>query len=66
MTAPEQHPNVVALPYGTGRVVTIRCPYCRRRHPHGAQDLDRDLSHRVAHCSEGRGLGYVLVRAVAS
>lgn len=57
-------PDVVAVPDRTGRTVTIRCPYCRKRHTHGAQDLNRDLGHRVAHCSDGRGLGYVLVKMV--
>lgn len=43
----------------------ICCPYCRRKHHHGA-GLDPDrvndfLGYRVAHCSEADGRSYKLV-----
>lgn len=31
----------------SGDVVTVDCPYCARRHTHGAL-----LGHRVAHCGQ--------------
>lgn len=45
------------------------CPYCGRKHRHGAGDepdqVNRFLGHRVAHCTgyDPCGVGYYLARA---
>jgi hypothetical protein len=39
----------------------VDCPHCGKIHTHGGVP-----GHRVAHCPEGRGVGYVLVPAEVS
>ncbi|MDQ4490707.1 hypothetical protein RBS60_10905 [Sinomonas sp. ASV486] len=36
-------------------LLTVLCPYCRRKHLHGSggPELDGDLGHRLAHCAHG-------------
>ncbi len=53
---PALHPKVAAYPEPGGGVVLL-CPYCDRRHLHGG------LGHRLAHCDDPQGKGYVLIRA---
>ena len=51
--------------------VVGRCPYCGRKHYHGAgrngEDPRKLLGHRVAHCDQDLTLvGYILVEAGAA
>jgi hypothetical protein len=44
------------------RTVTIRCPWCGRRHMHGLPADNATVGHRVAHCDRDVAhLGYVVV-----
>lgn len=49
--------------------VVTRCPYCERKHYHGAGPVETDarehLGHRLAHCGRGGTDGYVLVEESA-
>ena len=44
--------------------VVLCCPYCAKRHAHGAGSITQDpytfLGHRAAHCVDGDNVGYVL------
>lgn len=54
-------PRVIA--HRDGAHLVIRCPFCHKRHHHGAGTGGPDAyGHRVAHC--GDGPGYVLVPEV--
>lgn len=48
---------VEAVPVGRSLVV-LRCPFCSRKHWHG---FAGGYGHRVAHCLDPDGRGYVLV-----
>jgi len=54
---PALHPEVAAYPEPGGGTALV-CPYCGRQHRHGG------FGHRLAHCADPRGRGYVLVPAV--
>lgn len=56
MSTASADPVVTAVRDGASLVIT-RCPHCGGRHTHGAAG---GYGYRVAHCSDGRGLGYVL------
>jgi hypothetical protein len=44
------------------RTVTIRCPWCGRRHVHGLPAGNATVGHRVSHCARDVAhLGYVVV-----
>jgi len=48
------------------RTVTIRCPWCGRRHVHGLPAGNTAVGHRVSHCARDVAhLGYVVVLAPA-
>jgi hypothetical protein len=47
---------VIALARRVGAVIVVSCPYCRHEHRHGGATL----GHRIAHCREADGRGYVL------
>ncbi len=53
---PALHPEVPAYP-APGGGMTIQCPFCGKLHLHGG------TGHRLAHCADPRGKGYVLVPA---
>ena len=53
---PALHPDVPAYPTPGGGM-TISCPYCGKLHRHGG------TGHRLAHCADPRGRGYVLIEA---
>lgn len=40
------------------------CPYCKEEHTHGAVNdsalMHSPGTHRTAHCSQGKGLGYYI------
>jgi len=55
---PVLHPEVSAYPT-LGGGMTIQCPFCGKLHLHGG------TGHRLAHCADPRGRGYVLVPAVS-
>jgi len=55
---PALHPEVPAYPSPSGGM-TISCPFCGKLHLHGG------TGHRLAHCADPRGRGYVLVPAVS-
>jgi len=42
----------------------LKCPYCGGKHLHGAGDnpdrVNAFLGHRVAHCDDPSGKGYIL------
>ncbi len=46
MTTPTRPPEVLATRTAAGALVVDRCPFCRRRHVHGAVP-----GWRVAHCA---------------
>jgi len=52
---PWLHPEVPAYPEPGGGTALL-CPYCGRQHRHGG------FGHRLAHCADPRGRGYVLVQ----
>jgi len=56
---PALHPEVAAYPEPGGGTALL-CPYCGRQHQHGG------FGHRLAHCADPRGRGYVLVQACAA
>ena len=56
---PALHPEVAAYPEPGGGTALL-CPYCGRQHRHGG------FGHRLAHCADPRGRGYVLVQACAA
>ena len=53
---PALHVEVLAYPE-LGGGTALSCPYCGQRHRHGG------FGHRLAHCADPRGRGYVLVCA---
>jgi len=55
---PWLHPEVPAYAAADGRT-TLLCPFCGQHHHHGG------FGHRLAHCADPRGRGYVLVPAVS-
>jgi putative DNA primase/helicase len=55
---PWLHPEVPAYSDPSGGTALL-CPYCGRQHRHGG------FGHRLAHCADPRGRGYVLVPAVS-
>ena len=43
------------------RLVTIRCPWCDRKHTHGWPYGETEIGHRVAHChNRARSTGYYI------
>ena len=56
---PWLHPEVPAYSDPSGGTALL-CPYCGRQHRHGG------FGHRLAHCADPRGRGYVLVQAGAA
>lgn len=56
---PELHPKVAAYPEPGGSTALL-CPFCGQQHRHGG------FGHRLAHCADPRGRGYVLVQAGAA
>lgn len=56
MTPP---PTVVAVV--RGRTAVVRCPFCQRRHVHGANSYGL----RTAHCADGVTRAYVLMPAAS-
>ena len=55
---PALHPEVPAYPEPGGGLALL-CPYCGRRHRHSG------FGHRLAHCVDPRGRGYVLTDAAS-
>lgn len=55
---PWLHPEVPAYAVADGST-TLVCPFCDQRHHHGG------FGHRLAHCADPRGRGYVLVPPVS-
>lgn len=48
------------------RTVSVRCPYCGRRHVHGMPSDGGPVGHRLSHCDRDvEHLGYVIVGASA-
>ena len=43
--------KVVLAKKTRNNIVTITCPYCGKRHRHGATD-DENVTHRGAHCTD--------------
>ncbi len=56
---PWLHPEVPAYSDPSGGTALL-CPYCGRQHRHGG------FGHRLAHCADPRGRGYVLVQVGAA
>lgn len=52
---PWLHPEVPAHLGADGGIVLLSCPFCGQRHRH------RGFGHRLAHCDEPSGRGYVLL-----
>lgn len=65
MNYPTVHPIRVTTnrDHPGAHVVTIRCPYCHRKHSHGLPAGNTVAGHRHSHC--GRGNGYVIAAAEA-
>ncbi len=61
MTAPAP-PRVLAVLERGGRTVTVRCPFCRKRHVHGVPDA-ASYGPRQSHCHGRDAQTYVLVPA---
>lgn len=61
MTTDQQIPHVTPL-HVDERYVTIRCPYCGKKHLHGSRGGTEYAGHRVAHCDtrELDNLGYII------
>ena len=55
---PWLHPEVPAYPDPSGGTALL-CPFCGQKHRHGG------FGHRLAHCADPRGRGYVLVEVEA-
>ena len=41
--------------YPGAMLISFWCPYCRRKHQHGARGWDGSPTHRHAHCDAGKG-----------
>lgn len=54
---PWLHPEVPAHLGSDGQILLAACPFCGQQHRHGG------FGHRLAHCAEPRGKGYLLVDA---
>ncbi len=46
---------LTVTPTASTRLVTIRCPFCRRTHTHGWPSEAPDVGTRVAHCHRPNG-----------
>ncbi len=57
---PWLHADAPAFMAEDGSVILPACPYCGGQHRH------RGFGHRIAHCVERKGRGYVLRQAVAA
>lgn len=49
-------PSAKAIPDGKGGLIVPDCPICHQRHHHG-----KGYGHRIAHCTDLDGLGYILI-----
>ncbi len=56
---PWLHPEVPAYAVADGGT-TLLCPFCGQHHHHGG------FGHRLAHCANPQGRGYVLIQAEAA
>jgi hypothetical protein len=52
-------PQVTGTLSRNGRTITVRCPFCSRKHVHGAATFGL----RVAHCQGGESRSYDLIPA---